>query len=226
MEETIEKNEKKIFSVKDELEKINGQTIFEFEKTVDDFEIEKVKAYTVNDENKTVCFLFYDNDFFAINRINYKDGYEYDATNGVFGLSENLNYRIKKIPNVAKTRKILNLEDIETRIYDISEYIVLLKKEDITVKRVNGQADIQEMVHKPYDLDYKKLQEEVDFLIEEEEIRLREERNIKNRLRKIAETAKYWMVEPFKILKNKLMKTGQIKMLSDGKHSVFDNKED
>ena len=63
MEETIEKNEKKIFSVKDELEKINGQTIFEFEKTVDDFEIEKVKAYIVNDENKTVCLLFYDNDF-------------------------------------------------------------------------------------------------------------------------------------------------------------------
>ena len=60
VEETIEKNEKKIFSVKDELEKINGQTIFEFEKTVDDFEIEKVKAYTVNDENKTVCLLFYD----------------------------------------------------------------------------------------------------------------------------------------------------------------------
>lgn len=218
MEETIEK---KFLNVKNEFEKINSETIFEFEKTVEDFDIKKVKAYSVADDEKTVCLLFYDNDFFAINRINYKDGYDL-SKNDIYVVSENLNYKIKKIPNVAKTRKILNIDDIETRIYDISEYIVLLKKEEVTVLRVNGQADIQKIEHKVYELNYDKLQEDVNFLIEDEEIRLKEERNIKNRIKRFAEKAKYFVVEPFKLLKSKLMKTSELKMLSDGKHSVFD----
>ena len=106
MEEIIEK--KKV-NVKDEFEKINSETIFEYEKTVDEFDINKIKAYSIIDGDKTVCLLFYDNDFFAINRVNYKDGYEDDEKEGLYGISENLNYRIKKIPNVAKTRKILNM---------------------------------------------------------------------------------------------------------------------
>ena len=106
---------KKKVNVKEELENINSKTIFEFKKTMDNFEIEKVKIYSTKDEEKTVTFLFYDNDFFAVDRVNYKDGYEYEE-NKYICLSENLNYRIKKIPNVAKTRKILNIEDIETRI--------------------------------------------------------------------------------------------------------------
>ena len=156
MEEIIEK--KKV-NVKDEFEKINSETIFEYEKTVDEFDINKVKAYSIIDGDKTVCLLFYDNDFFAINRVNYKDGYEYDEKEGLYGISENLNYRIKKIPNVAKTRKILNIEDIETRIYDVSEYVVLLTKEKINVLRVNSQADIQPIEYKEYELDYKKIED-------------------------------------------------------------------
>ena len=44
-------------------------------------------------------------------------------------------------------------------------------------------------------------------------------------IRKITEKARTLIVEPFKLLRNKLMKTNQVKMLSDGKHSIFD-KED
>ena len=220
MEEIIEK--KKV-NVKDEFEKINSETIFEYEKTVDEFDINKIKAYSIVDGEKTVCLLFYDNDFFAINRINYKDGYEYDEKDGLYGISENLNYRIKKIPNVAKTRKILNIEDIETRIYDISEYVVLLTKEKISILRVNSQADIQPIEYNEYELDYKKIEDDVNFLIEEEEMRIREEKNIKNRIRKLAQRTKEIIVEPFKLLKSKLIKASGVKMLSDGKHSIFDD---
>ena len=127
MEEIIEKKEIKL-NVNNELEKINSRTIFEFKKTMDNFDLKKIKAYKIKDGERTVSVLFYDNDFFAIDRVNFKDGYEYNPDKEFFGISENLNYRIKKIPNVAKTRKILNIEDIETRIYDVSEYIILLKK--------------------------------------------------------------------------------------------------
>ena len=37
-------------NVKEELEKINLKTIYEYQKTVDNFEIEKVKIYTSNEE--------------------------------------------------------------------------------------------------------------------------------------------------------------------------------
>ena len=45
--EEIVKTETKI-NVKDELEKINSKTIFEFKKTLDSFEIENVKSYIVS----------------------------------------------------------------------------------------------------------------------------------------------------------------------------------
>lgn len=224
LSEETNKSETKI-NVKNELEKINGNTIYEFKKTLDNFEIEKIKSYIIKDEEKTVSILFYDNDFFALDRVNFKDGYEYNENKEYLAKSENLNYRIKKIPNVAKTRKILNIEDIETRIYDVSEYIILLKKEKIKVLRVNGQDDIEEMKYQKYKLDYSKLEEYIEKYEIEEEEKNKEKKNIKNKIRKITEKAKYIIIEPFKILKNKLMKTNQIKMLSDGKHSIFDREE-
>ena len=115
MEEIIEKKEIKL-NVNNELEKINSRTIFEFKKTMDNFDLKKIKAYKIKDGERTVSVLFYDNDFFAIDRVNFREGYEYNQDKEFFGISENLNYRIKKIPNVAKTRKILNIEDIETRM--------------------------------------------------------------------------------------------------------------
>ncbi len=217
MEEIIER---KKLDVKKELNFINSETIFEYEKTVENFDMSKVKAYTIEDNSKTVCLLFYCSDFFAINRVNFKDGFEYDEKKA-FGLSENLNYRIKKIPNVAKTRKILNIEDIETRIYDISEYIVLLKKEEIKVLKVNSPSDLKETELKEYSLDFMELSKLVNDLEIEEEERLREERNIKNKFIKLANRAKALFID----LKNKLIRTNQINMLSDGKQSIFDKEE-
>lgn len=218
------KTETKI-NVKNELERINSKTIFEFKKTLDNFEIENVKAYIIKDEEKTASILFYDNDFFAIDRVNFKEGYEYDQNKENIAISENLNYKIKKIPNVAKTRKILNIEDIETRIYDVSEYIILLKKNTLKVLKVNGQDDIEEVKYKKYKLDYSKIEEYIENYEIEEIERIKEEKSIKNRLKQFTEKAKYIIIEPFRILRDKLMKTNQIKMLSDGKHSIFD-KED
>lgn len=215
---------KKKVNVKDELENINSKTIFEFKKTMDNFEIEKVKIYSTKDEEKTVTFLFYDNDFFAVDRVNYKDGYEYEE-NKYICLSENLNYRIKKIPNVAKTRKILNIEDIETRIYDISEYIVLLKKEEIQILKVTGQANINPMEFEEYNFDKEKINENIEIYEKTEELREQEEKSIKNKFRKLAERVKVMMIEPIRLIRVKLGKTNEIKMLSDGKHSIFE-KED
>lgn len=224
MENEIIKKETKI-NVKEELEKINSKTIFEFKKTLDNFEIENVKSYIIKDEEKTVSILFYDNDLFAINRVNFKDGFEYDKDKDNLVISENLNYKIKKIPNVAKTRKILHIEDIETRIYDVCEYIILLKKDTLKVLKVNGQDDIEEVKYQRYKIDYSKIEENVENYEIEEIEKIKEEKSIKNRLKQFTEKAKYIIIEPFRILRDKLMRTNQIKMLSDGKHSIFD-KED
>ena len=170
---------------------------------MDNFDLKKIKAYKIKDGERTVSVLFYDNDFFAIDRVNFKEGYEYNPDKEFFGISENLNYRIKKIPNVAKTRKILNIEDIET----------------------NGSSDIQDIKHEEYKINLENVEKEIENLEFEEEKKLKEERSIKNRIRKITEKARTLIVEPFKLLRNKLMKTNQVKMLSDGKHSIFD-KED
>ena len=136
-----------------------------------------------------------------------------------------MNYKIKKIPNVAKTRKILHIEDIETRIYDVCEYIILLKKDTLKVLKVNGQDDIEEVKYQRYKIDYSKIEENVENYEIEEIEKIKEEKSIKNRLKQFTEKAKYIIIEPFRILRDKLMRTNQIKMLSDGKHSIFD-KED
>lgn len=226
MEKTIEKMNLTT-NVKEELEKINVKTIYEYQKTVDNFEIKKVKIYTANEENKIVSFLFYDSDFFAVDRINYQSsGIEnLGSVKQYVVVGENLNYKIRKIPNVAKTRKILNIEDIETRIYDVSEYIVLLKKEEIKLLRVENETEIKDLTYTEYKLDIENANSLLEeYELQEEEV-LKEERSIKNRIKRITEKVKYVIVEPFKLLKSKLAKTNEIKMLSDGKHSIFD-KED
>ncbi len=221
MEETFIKTKYKI-NVEKELLKINSKTIFEFEKTIDKFELEKVKVYTAKDEEKTVSFLFYDNDFFAVDRINFKNGYEYNQENEYLQISENLNYKIRKIPNVAKTRKILNIEDIETRIYDVSEYIVLLQKEDVKLLKVTNQTDIHDMEFSEYKLNKDNVENELNKYQEEEEEIFNEERSLRSKFIKLKEKVKYVIVEPFKILKNKLTKANEVQLLSDGKHSIFD----
>lgn len=221
MEELFIRTKYKI-NVEKELLKINSKTIFEFKKTIDNFELEKVKIYTIKDEEKTVSFLFYDNDFFAVDRVNFKNNYEYNQDKEYMQISENLNHKIRKIPNVAKTRKILNIEDIETRIYDISEYIVLLKKEDVKLLKVNNQTEIQDIEFSEYKINKENIECEIEKYEENEYEELKEEKSIKNRLVKIKEKVKCVIVEPFKILKNKLTKANQVKMLTDGKSSIFD----
>lgn len=223
MEQTVEKTKLKV-NVKKELENINSKTVFEFQKTIDNFEIEKLKIYSAKDDEKTVTFLFYDNEFFAVDRVNYQDEYEYEE-NKYINISENLNYRIKKIPNVAKTRKILNIEDIETRIYDISEYIVLLKKENVKLLKVTNQSNIVEIEFEQYQFDKEKIYENIKVLEKIEELEQQEEKNIKNKIRRLAEKVKIIVIEPIRLIRIKLGKTNEIKMLSDGKHSIFE-KED
>jgi len=208
-------------NAKNELEKINCKTIFEFEKTLDNFEIGKIKTIVAKDEERTVSLLFYDNDFFALDRVNFKNGYEYNKEKDIEPISENLNYRIKKIPNVAKTRKILNIEDIETRIYDVSEYIVLLTKEDIKLLKVTQQGNISELVYAEYTLNKEKVEEEIQKYEKIEEEELKEENSLKNKIKRMTQAA----INLVATLKNKLLKTNDIKMLTDGKHSIFD-KED
>lgn len=215
MEENLEKRETKVkLNAREEVDNIISKTILEFQGTIDNFELSKVKALVAKDEKRTVNLLFYGNDFIAINRVNFKNGYEYNSKKDTEAISENLNYRIKKIPNVAKTRKVLDIDNIETRIYDIREYIVLLNKEEIKLLKVNGQEEISELTYAEYKLNTEKLEEQ----IQEYEDNIIEEQSFKNKVKKMAQTAKSIAV----IIKNKLFKTNQVKMLSDGKDSVFD----
>ena len=159
MEENIETKFK--LNAREEVDNVISKTILEFQGTIENFELSKVKALIAKDEKRTVNLLFYGNDFIAINRVNFRNGYEYNSKKDSEVISENLNYRIKKIPNVAKTRKVLNIDNIETRIYDIREYIVLLNKEEIKLLKVNGQEDISELTYAEYKINTAKLKEEI-----------------------------------------------------------------
>lgn len=213
MEKIVEKLK---VNLKEELEKVDLDTICEFEKTLDNLEIDKIKIYNATDEDKTVSLLFYGGQFFAINRINFKDGYEYENPN--LALSENLNYKIRKIPNVSKTRKILNINNIEARIYDVSDYVVLLQKEDIQILKVNGFSSLSEMKYNEYQIDKNKITEK----IEEEKYEI----NVESKKEKITEIFKKIFIKPITLIKKKLIKTKEIKMLSDGKHSIFEKAEE
>lgn len=214
-ENNIEKRETKVkLNAREELDSIITKTVLEFQGTMENFELDKLKALITKDERRTVNLLFYGNDFIAINRVNFKNGYEYDSKKDTEAISENLNHKIKKIPNVAKTRKVLNIEDIETRIYDIGEYIVLLSKEDIKLLKVHGQDDISELIYAEYEINKAQIEEK----IEEYENTIIEENSFKSKIKKMAQTAKSLALT----IRNKLLKTNQVKMLSDGKDSIFD----
>ncbi len=208
----------KTLNVDEELEKINLSTVYEFEKSTDNFEIDKINLYKAKDNEKTICLIFYYNQFIAINRVNYENGFKYDEKQ--FGITENLNYRIRKIPNVAKTRKILEIDDIETRIYDISEYVILLNKETIKILKVNPEADLKEIEYSKEDLNienynqYKIKQEEQEKILEDSQKKT-----------SIIEWFKHAILEPIKNIKNKILKTKDVKLLSDGTNSIFDKNE-
>ena len=203
----------KKLNVTEELEKINLSTIYEYEKTIDNFDIEKIKLYITKDSERTVCLIFYGNQFIAINRVNYDNGYEYDDKKLI--VTENLNYRIRKIPNVAKTRKILKINDIEARIYDVAEYVILLTKENLQIFRVTGQSELTDLKFDENTLDVEKYKQ---YECEQEEhLKLEESENKKI---SILEVLKHLFVDPIILLKNKLTRTSEVKLLSDGNQSL------
>ena len=91
--------------------------------------------------------------------------------------------------------------------------------------RVNSKDDLEEIKYEEYKLNLPEVESKIEEYEKEEQERFQEENSIKNKMIKIAEKARDIIIEPFRILKNKLMKANQVKMLSDGKHSIFD-KED
>lgn len=225
-EATINKNDKIQFNSKKELTEINCKTIYEFRKTVADFDINKVRIFNVSEDGKTISFLCHDGDFFAINRINFPDGYEYTEKTKP-QLSENLNNKIRKIPNVAKTRHILKIKDIETRIFDMTQYILLLSKkgQEVRILKVSNGRDLSDATFVEDEFDKKEYIDIIDdYEVIEEELD-REENSFKNRFARVKEKIANIVVNPFKMLKEKLAKTKDLKMLSEGRHSVFD-KED
>ncbi len=211
-----------VINIQDELLKINSKMIFEYSKIVDDLNYDNIKVLEFEDNEKTICFLFYDTDFFAFNIVNFKQGYEYNKEKDFLEVSENLNNKIKKIPNVAKTRGVLKIDDIEARIYDMSDYILLLSKGETQILKVKEDANLENINFKVIKLDIEKVKEKISEYIIEEEERIKEEKSFRNKFILFKGKIKTYFIEPLKLIKNKLFKANEVKLLSDGKHSIFD----
>jgi len=98
----------------------------------------------------------------------------------------------------------------------MTDYILLLEREKIRVIKVGVSGDLSEMKYKEYHIDKNKLEAEVDRLAVEEELRIREENSIKNRL--------IGFRNPIKNMLAKMGLISDVKLLSDGKHSIFEKK--
>lgn len=218
------KKARRKINLEEELFKIDSNITYDYSKIIGDLDYSKIKCYRVRDDEKTISFLFYENDFYAVNKINYKDGYMYSEKEDFLPIAENLNKAIRKIPNVAKARNILHIENIEARIYDMTDYILLLEREKIRVIKVGVSGDLSEMKYKEYHIDKNKLEAEVDRLAVEEELRIREENSIKNRLIGFRNSIKKCVVNPIKNMLAKMGLISDVKLLSDGKHSIFEKK--
>lgn len=214
----------KVVFAKEEMFKLNTKITYEYNKTIGELDFSKIREYRVEDGNKIISFLFYDNDFYAVNRVNFKDGYMYSEKREVLPISENLNSKIRKIPNVAKARKILNIQNIEARIYDMTEYILLLERRKIRVIKVKENGDLVEMNFSEYPIDRKKLELGVEKLSFANIERKREERSIKNRLDGFKRTIKKHVVNPIREVLIKMGIINDVKLLADGKRSVFEKK--
>jgi len=218
------KSNKRKVNLREELFKLDSNITYEYSKTVGKLDYSKIKGYQVEDGNKTIVFLFYENDFYAVNRINFKDGYMYSRKEDYLPVAENLNKIIRKIPNVAKARNILHTNNIEARIYDMTEYILLLERENIRVIKVTGNGELAEMKYKEYNVDKKRLEFTIAKMEIAEEERAKEEKSFKSKLIDIRDTIKRRVVLPIKTMLAKLGMSNEVKLLTDGKHSIFEKK--
>lgn len=216
--------DKKVIFVKDEMFKINTKITYEYNKTIGQLDFSKIREYRIQDDDKTISFLFYENDFYAVNRVNYKDGYIYSEKVDKQPISENLNNKIRKIPNVAKARNILNIQNIEARIYDMTEYILLLERKNIRVIKVKENGNLTEMNFSEYPIDRKKLKFSVEKLSFAYAERKREEKSIKNKVDIFKKSIKKHVINPIKEVLAKMGLINDVKLLADGKQSVFDKK--
>lgn len=220
--EDVDKNNRKKVIISEELFRADSSITYEYSKTIGKLDLSKIRGYKVADGEKTISFLFYENDFYAVNRINYKNGYMYSEKEDTLPVSENLNKIIRKIPNVAKARNILHIENIEARIYDMTEYILLLERENIRVIKVSATGDLSEMKYEEYPVDKKRLEIELEKLAIAEEEKAKEENSIKNKWKEFTTAFVKHVINPIKAALAKIGIINDVKMLSDGKHSIFD----
>lgn len=211
-----------VVNVEDEFLSLNSKTIHEYSNVMGDLDFNNIKILNFEDENRTVNFLFYGADFFAYNRVNFKNEYEYNKDKDFIDISENLNLKIQKIPNVAKTRGILKIDDIEARIYDMGDYILLLTRDKTRVLKVKNEGDLEDINYTEIDVQIDKIKENIENIIIDEEAKIREEKSIKNKIKRLKNRITNYVSEPIRFIRHKLFKTSEIKMLNEGKHSIFD----
>lgn len=209
-------------NVENEFLNLNSKTIFEYSNVVGEVDYNNIKILNFEDGDKTINFLFYGSDFFAFNIVNFKNDYEYNKDKDFIDLSENLNNKIKKIPNVAKTRGILNIEDIEARIYDMSNYILLLTRDTTRIIRVKSDSSLEDISYNEQEVNIDVIKENVEKYKLEEEERIREEKSFKNKIRMIKSKINSYITEPIRFIRQKLFRANDVKLLSEGKHSIFD----
>ena len=214
--------ENNLVNVEDEIFNINSKMIFEYSKVVENLVIEDIKVLKFKDGDKTICFLFYGSDFFAYNRVNFADGHNYDKEKDFLGVSENLNNKIRKIPNVAKTRGILKIDDIEARIYDMSEYILILTKENMKVFRVRENGSLDSLEFELKNIDSEKIGEKLKEYELEEAERVKEEKSFRNKFGLLKDKLVSCIVEPLRLIKSKILRTNDVKLLGEGNSSIFD----
>lgn len=211
-----------IVNVDNEFFNLNSKVIFEYSKVMGELDYYNIKALRFLDGDKSVEFLFYGSDFFAFNVVNFKNDYEYNKDKDYIEVSENLNNRINKIPNVAKTRGILKIDDIEARIYDMKDYILLLTRDSSRIMKVKENGDLEDILFSESGIDVEAIKENVVKIGVEEEEREKEEKSLRNRFKAFRNRITGYVTGPWKFVREKLFKSNEVRLLGDGKHSIFE----